>query len=98
MKEERILTGHPLGKSGKNIKVADCDLFTKAITKTLKGKELTHKELMSELQDSLAGKFSGNIGWYAETVKLHLEATDVIERTTSKPAKYRLKSKQTASS
>jgi hypothetical protein len=97
MKEERILTGHPLCKSGKNIKIADCELFTKAIIKTLKGKELTHTEMMSDLNNSLAGKFPGNIGWYAETVKLHLEATDVIERTTSKPAKYRLKNKQLAS-
>ena len=37
-------------------------------------------------------KFYGSIAWYAETVKLDLEARKLIERTSSKPQKYRLKS------
>jgi len=58
----------------------------------LRGKELTHSELLDKVNKGLKGKFSGNISWYAETVKLDLEARKIIERTSSKPQKYRLKS------
>lgn len=90
MKEKKILTKHPLGKSGRNISKQNYDLFKKAIQSTLKGKELTHTELFGQLNKSLKGKFSGNVSWYAETVKLDLEARKIIERTSSKPQKYRL--------
>jgi len=53
---------------------------------------LTHAELFSPLNKNLKGKFSGNISWYAETVKLDLEAKKIIERTPSKRQKYRLRS------
>jgi hypothetical protein len=49
--------------------------------------------LFSRLNKGLKGKFSGNISWYGETVKLDLEAKKIIERTASKPQKYRLKSR-----
>jgi len=45
----------------------------------------------AQLGENLRGKFSGSISWYAETVKLDLEARKVIERTGSKPQKYRVK-------
>jgi hypothetical protein len=91
MTEEKVLTRHPRGKSGKNISRQKYDLLKKAILSVLRGKELTHTELFARLSRSLKGRFSGNISWYAETVKLDLEARKVIERTTSKPQKYRLK-------
>jgi hypothetical protein len=46
---------------------------------------------MATVVNALTGKFEGHISWYAETVKLDLEARGVIERTKSKPEKYRLK-------
>ncbi len=91
MTEEKILTKHPLGKSGKNINKQTYETFKKAILSALRDKELTHTELFKHLNKSLKGKFSGNISWYAETVKLDLEAGKIIERTSSKPQKYRLK-------
>ena len=91
MKEEKILTKHPLGKSGKNIDKQKYETLKKAILSTLQGKELTHDELSNRLNKSLKSKFSGNISWYGETVKLDLEARKIIERTSSKPQKYRLK-------
>ncbi len=91
MTEEKILTIHPLGKSGKNISKQTYDIFKKAILSALKDKELTHPELMDQLRTRLKGKFSGNISWYAETIKLDLEARHIIERTSSKPQKYRVK-------
>ena len=91
MKEEKILTKHPLGKSGKNIDKQKYKTLKKAIVSVLQKKELTHDELFDRLNQSLKGKFSGSISWYAETVKLDLEARKIIERTSSKPQKYRVK-------
>ena len=91
MTEEKILTKHPLGKSGKNISKQKYETLKQAILSTLRNKEATHTELFDQLNKSLKGKFSGNISWYAETVKLDLEARKIIERTSSKPQKYQLK-------
>ena len=91
MTEEKILTKHPLGKSGKNISKQKYESLKQAILSALQEKELTHTELFHQLNKSLKGKVSGNISWYAETVKLDLEARKIIERTSSKRQKYRLK-------
>ena len=93
MAEEKILTKHPLGKSGKNIDKQKYETLKTAILKELQSKELTHTELFEKLNKNLNKKFSGNISWYGETVKLDLEARRLIERTSSKPQKYRLKKK-----
>ena len=81
MKEEKILTKHPLGKSGKNISKQKYETLKKAILSALKSKELTHTELFDQLNKSLKNKFAGNISWYGETVKLDLEARKIIQRT-----------------
>jgi hypothetical protein len=91
MSEERILTKHPLGKSGKNIEKTKYEAVKKAILSALKKKELTHTELFTQLNKDLKGKFSGNISWYGETVKLDLEARKSIRRSSDKPPKYRIK-------
>ncbi len=91
MAEEKILTKHPLGKSGKNIDKQKYETLKKTILSTLRGKELTHTELFKQINKTLKGRFSGSISWYAETVKLDLEARKTIERTSAKPPTYRLK-------
>jgi hypothetical protein len=91
MGEEKILTKHPHGKTGRNISVRNYQTMKSAILKVLGKKELTHTELMNQVNKNLKGKFENNISWYAETVKLDLEARKVIERTSSKPQKYRVK-------
>jgi Family of unknown function (DUF6958) len=88
---EKILTKHPLGKSGKSIDRDKYETLKGAILSALKGKELTHPELLDRLNKNLKNKFSGNVSWYGETVKLDLEARKLIERTASKPQKYRIK-------
>jgi hypothetical protein len=93
MTDEKILTKHPLGKSGKNIDREKYDTLKKAILSALRENDLTHTELFSRLNESLEGRFGGNISWYGETVKLDLEAKKLIERTASKPQKYRLTSR-----
>ena len=94
MAEEKILTKHPLGKSGKNISKQKYETLKKTILSALKDTQLTHTQLFNELNKSLRNRFSGNISWYGETVKLDLEARKMIERTSAKPQKYRLRSKQ----
>ena len=91
MTEQKILTKHPLGKSGKNISRNSYDVMKQAMLSVLEGKELTHTELFERIAKKLHGKFDGNISWYAETVKLDLEARKMIERTSSKPQKYRVR-------
>jgi len=92
MAGEKILTQHPLGKMGRSIDRPKYEQLKQAILASLKNKELTHTELFDELNKRLKSKFSGNVNWYGETVKLDLEARKTIERTSSKPQKYRIKS------
>lgn len=91
MAEEKILTKHPQGKTGRNISKKSYDTLKTAILAALRKKQLTHTELFEQLNKNLKGKFDGNISWYGETVKLDLEARKIIERTTSKPQRYRVK-------
>jgi len=81
--EEKILTKHPLGKSGKNISKKNYHAVKETMLSVLDAKELTHTELLEQMEKRLKGKFDGNISWYAETVKLDLEARKIIERTAS---------------
>ena len=90
MPEAKILTKHPLGKSGRNISKKNYEAAKQAIVSALRGKELTHAELFRHVNKNLKGKFDGNISWYAETVKLDLEARKIIQRDSSKPQKYSL--------
>ena len=91
MSEEKILTKHPLGKSGKNISKQKYQTLKQAILSALRGRELAHTELFNQLNKRLKGSFSGTVSWYGETVKLDLEARKILERTSSKPQRYRLK-------
>ena len=89
MAEEKILTKHPQGKTGRNINKTTYETLKTAILAALRKKELTHTELFEHLNKNLKGKVDGNISWYGETVKLDLEARKIIERTASKPQRYR---------
>ena len=89
--DERILTEHPQGKSGKDITKRNYQTLKKAILSSMRNKELTHTELFEKLEKRLRPTFSGDTSWYGETVKLDLEARNIIERIGSRPEKVRLK-------
>ena len=91
MAEEKILTKHPQGKTGRNISKKSYDTLKTAILTALRKKELTHTELFEQLNKTLKGKFDGNISWFGETVKLDLEARKIIERSNSKPPRYKVR-------
>lgn len=78
-KKDKIFAEHPRGKKGVWIDAVKYNLMKNAITKSLKGRELTHAELFSRVQKSI-GLFSGSVSWYMETVKLDLESKKIVER------------------
>jgi hypothetical protein len=91
MKADQIQTLHPNpGKTNKKISVEKYNFIKQHLLKILAKKELTHTELMEKLYAEVKDKFEGGVQWYGETVKLDLEARKEIERTETKPEKYRL--------
>ncbi len=95
MKEEKIQTLHPDSrKTNKLISLKKYNLIKENILSILKDCEPTHTELMEKLYTNVKDNFEGGVQWYGETVKLDLEAREMIERTTSKPEKYKLTTKR----
>ncbi|MFM7856825.1 MAG: DUF6958 family protein [Flammeovirgaceae bacterium] len=92
MSDEKIQTLHPLpGKTNKRISLDKYNTIKDSLLKALSQKELTHTQLMEDIYEMVKDTFKGGVQWHAETVKLDLEARKIIERTSSKPQKYRLK-------
>lgn len=95
MKDELIQTLHPnSSKSNKKISLKKYEFIKENILNILDGNELTHTQLMEELYERVRNNFEGGVQWYGETVKLDLEARNIIVRTLSKPEKYKLTSKE----
>jgi hypothetical protein len=91
MKEEQIQTLHPIiGKTNKKISLPKYAFIKENILAILAVQELTHTELMETLYQHIKDNFEGGVQWYGETVKLDLEARQIIERTKTKPEKYLL--------
>ena len=91
MKSEQIQTLHPqIGKTNKRISLEKYLVIKENILSILSIKEPTHTDLMEALYENLKVTFEGGIQWYGEIVNLDLEAMGIIERTGSKPEKYRL--------
>jgi len=87
-----IQTLHPIpGKTNKRITLDKYTFIKENLIDILSALELTHTELMEELYSRVKDNFIGGVQWYGETVKLDLEARDIIERTKTKPEKFKLK-------
>ena len=90
--DQKIQTLHPQpGKTNKKISLSKYNIIRDSILSILSGKELSHTDLMEELYARIHDHFEGGVQWYGETVKLDLEARQIIERTKTKPEKYKLK-------
>ena len=91
MKEEKIQTLHPDPfKTGKNISVQKYHAIKEQMIAILSETELSHTDLMEAIYQKVKDTFEGGVQWYAETVKLDLEARKIIVRTGKNPVKYRL--------
>lgn len=90
---ERIMTLHPEeGKQGVNISREKYELICNAILSKLQERpEITFQELVSSLEAELSDEFEGSIPWYVTTVKLDLEAREMIQRVPdATPQRLRL--------
>jgi hypothetical protein len=93
MVEEKILAKHPQpDKQGVRISKEKYELIRKTILDTLHANEgITFTELTEAVKGKLEGTFDGSIAWYVTTVKLDLEARNVIERVPeTKPQQLRV--------
>ena len=90
MGSEKILTLHPEGKQGVKISRKKYELMKKTILTCLNAKEFTFKELGRLVKNELNGKFEGSINWYYTTIKLDLEARNIIERKNMSPQRIRV--------
>lgn len=89
--KDTIQTLHPTpGKTNKLIAVDKYNVIRNHLESILTSNELTHTELMEQLYEQIKDSFTGGVQWYGETVKLDLEARKIIERTGTKPEKYRM--------
>lgn len=92
--EEKIVTLHPQGKAGVNILKRRYDVIRDFIIKTIeKEQDISFEELTDRAIDELTETFDGKVIWYMVTVKLDLEARNVIERIP-KTSPHRLRMKQ----
>jgi predicted DNA-binding protein (MmcQ/YjbR family) len=91
----QIQTLHPdKTKTNKKISFDKYSVIKESLLKILQSATLTHTELMECLYQNVKDSFKGGVQWYGETVKLDLEARKIIERTGTKPEKYRIKTKK----
>ena len=91
MNTASIQTLHPqAGKTNKKISLEKYTFIREHLLAILAEAELTHTDLMEALFSKVKDDFEGGVQWYGETVKLDLEARQIIERTKTKPEKYRL--------
>lgn len=79
MEEERILTLHPQGKKGVNMLKRRYDVIASHILSELKVSPKTLDELAESSQEKLTD-FDGSVVWNIVTVKLDLEARELIKR------------------
>ena len=88
----RILTRHPEGKQGVNIRREKYDAMKAAILRCVRSRrEVPLQVVRSDMENELLGRFEGSVSWYFTTVKLDLEARGVLQRVPGKqPQRIRL--------
>jgi hypothetical protein len=90
--EGRIMTLHPEGKQGTHIDFDQYLTIREAIVRILGDQgEMTLKDLTSRIEDEVGPDFDGSVRWYVMTVKLDLEAREIVERVPDEtPQRVRL--------
>lgn len=81
MSDEKILTRHPHGKAGVNISKEKYNQIRKFIMTNIDAEgEISFEEITDRAVEQLTDTFEGSVPWYIVTVKLDLEAKNVLER------------------
>ena len=93
--EQKIQLRHPAGKHADRMYKGKYDTIKKALMASLKKwGELTHTELLLAITENFSSnkiKFDGSVEWHMQSVKLDLEANNIIERVFYKTVpKFRL--------
>ena len=93
MQEDRILTLHPQGKKGVNIDYTKYVFIKEYILSAIgKAGVITFSDLADMAVEEITSTFDGKVLWYLTTVKLDLEARELIERIPrTSPHQLRLK-------
>jgi len=93
LEDKRILTLHPQGKKGVNILQRRYNLIKEFILKTLTEQDQISYQALDKLAvKKLKDTFDGKVGWYVVSVKLDLEARNIIERVPkTSPHEIRIK-------
>ena len=94
MSDDRILTMHPAGKKGVNIHRDKYEFIKAYILRKIEAEgEITFSDLADAAVDEISEQFDGKVLWYITTVKLDLEARELIKRIPrTSPHKLRLAS------
>ncbi len=72
---------HPSGKQGVNIRQDRYDFIKSYILKTIgEAGEMTFSDLGDKAAAEISAQFDGKVLWYITTVKLDLEARNLVER------------------
>ncbi len=91
--EERIMTRHPQGKKGVHILKRRYDFIKEFIVRTIEAAgEISYEQLNDIAIEQLRNTFDGKVTWYIVSVKLDLEARNIIERIP-KTSPHRLRMK-----
>ncbi|GAA4275130.1 hypothetical protein U6A24_17325 [Aquimarina gracilis] len=91
--DDKIMTLHPQGKTGVNILKRRYNIIKDFILKTIKEHtQISYEKLSDMAIEELSTSFDGKVVWYIVTVKLDLEAREIIERVPkTSPHELRLK-------
>jgi hypothetical protein len=93
MDDTRILTLHPQGKKGVNILTSKYEPIKAFIIQKIEAHgEISYSDLNDLAIEELSPTFDGKVAWYIVSVKLDLEAREIIERIPkTSPHKLRIK-------
>lgn len=79
--EDRIMTLHPAGKQGVHILQRRYDFIKDFIIRTIKiHGQISYSDLDDLAVKELSDSFDGKVTWYIVSVKLDLEARNIIKR------------------
>jgi len=94
-KDTRITTQHPQGKQGVNILKRRYEIIKDFILYTInEHTQISYKKLSALAVEQLSATFDGKVVWYVVSVKLDLEARNIIERVPkTSPHEIRMKIK-----